>query len=206
MTYLSKTPSLLRWGFPRRLWRLPASSGPCLYLTFDDGPIPEVTPWVLSQLKVYQAQATFFCIGDNVRKHPQVLEQVKAAGHRVGNHTYHHLNGFRTSKPEYLADIERLEKIMPTTIFRPPYGRLRSGQGRAISRKGYQIVMWDVLAGDWDPKESGEACGQRVIEKASNGSIVVMHDSLKAWSRLKIALPMVLKHFHEQGYQFKAIP
>ena len=202
--YLTRTPELLRRLLPGYTWTRP-TAGRVLYLTFDDGPIPGVTPWVLATLAEYGARATFFCVGDNVRKHPDVLRAVRAGGHAVGNHTYHHLDGWTTPTQRYLRDVERCAAVLPTKLFRPPYGRLRPGQARRL-RAAYRLVMWDVLSGDFDEALSGEACLRNVTTAAGPGSIVVFHDSRKAAARLRYALPRVLRHFDALGYRFDALP
>lgn len=205
MSYLRKTPALLRWSYPRRLWRMPPSEDhPRIYLSFDDGPIPEVTPWVLDQLAAYQAKASFFCIGENIDKHPEIFTRLQASPHRVANHGYHHLNGWRSSLPDYIADVERCAQKVERGLFRPPYGKLRHRQGKALRRLGHQIVMWDVLSGDWDAKNSPAQVFDN-LRGARDGSIIVFHDSLKAWPRLQVVLPQALAHFQAQGYRFEAL-
>lgn len=201
--YLVKTPSLVQNLFPGFTWCRPGADKN-VYLTFDDGPIPKVTPWVLRQLRKYEAQATFFCIGDNVRKHPNIYAEVRAAGHRVGNHTMHHINGWRTKQADYTADTEKCARLVDSDLFRPPYGRLTPRQAKQLREK-YEIVLWDVLSGDFDEKIDGERCLDNVLRHSQVGSIVVFHDSLKAFPRLRYALPRVLAHFSEAGYRFAAL-
>lgn len=198
--YLVKTPKVIQNLFPNFHWRV-ATDEPVLYLTFDDGPIPNVTPWVLEQLEAFNAKATFFCVGENVRKHPQLLEQVLDAGHTVGNHTMHHLDGWTSENLPYFHDIRHASKLVNSSLFRPPFGRLKPRQAQFLQRH-YDIVMWDVLSGDFDPHLKPEECVKNVINNASNGSIVVFHDSLKAQGKLEYALPRVLKYFAERGYRF----
>lgn len=201
--YLIKTPKFIQELFPNFTWRIP-SSEKVLYLTFDDGPIPEVTPWVLEQLSAYNAKATFFCVGDNIQKHPEVFEQVKAAGHAVGNHTFNHQNGWVTDNIPYFHNVRHCANLTKTILFRPPYGKLRPRQTQFLLRH-YRIVMWDVLSGDFDPNITAEQCLQNVVSNASEGSIVVFHDSLKAEEKLRYALPRVLEHFSALGYRFEAL-
>lgn len=201
--YLVKTPQFIQNLFPNFCWRMPDQEK-VLYLTFDDGPIPEITPWVLEQLRAYDAQATFFCVGDNVRKHPQVFNQVVAEGHAVGNHTYHHLNGWSSDNLHYFHDVRHCARTVQSDLFRPPYGRLKPRQAQFLQRH-YRIVMWDVLSGDFDPAIDAEQCLNNVLQHAGRGSIVVFHDSRKAWSKLQTVLPQVLAHYHEQGYRFQAL-
>ena len=180
-----------------------------IYLTFDDGPHPEATPFVLSELEKYNAKATFFCIGNNVLKHSNIYESILQAGHSVGNHTYDHLNGWKTETGAYLENIKDAATLIDSSLFRPPYGRIRKRQIRALKQASHlpnQIIMWDVLSGDFDIKINGETCARNVIENTVQGSIVVFHDSQKAWDRLSIALPLVLQYFFNLGYRMEAIP
>lgn len=182
------------------------STRPTLYLTFDDGPIPVVTPWVLQQLAQYQAKATFFCVGANVVRHRAIYQTLLVQGHQVGNHSQQHRDGWKTRTGEYLQDVAAARKEIDSLLFRPPYGRLRWGQSHALRQQGYQLVFWEVLAGDFDPKISWARCLSNVTEHAVSGSIVVLHDSVKAWPHLKEVLPRLLAHYHELGYQFEALP
>lgn len=216
---IAKVPSFIKKLYPKRIWDGPRN-GKSIYLTFDDGPIPEVTPWVLDQLRKYDAKASFFCIGDNIRKHPEVFKKVVSEGHAVGNHTFNHLNGWKTPAKEYLLNVEAgqqiLEKQLPkntpaataslkSRLFRPPYGRIKAGQARQLREQGYTLVMWDVLSMDYDQKLSPETCFQNVLKNAVNGSIIVFHDSLKAERNLKIVLPKVLEHFRNLGFTFSSL-
>ena len=176
-----------------------------LYLTFDDGPIPVVTPWVLDVLREHGALGTFFVIGKNAEAHPSLLDRIRSEGHSIGNHTWDHLNGWRTSTPKYLENIERAQVLTGTRLFRPPYGRITGEQARAL-RGRYDLVMWDVLSADFDTRVSGERCLRNVLRHASAGSIIVFHDSVKAEERMRHALPQVLTHFSKAGYVFKALP
>lgn len=200
---LAKTPRLVQQLLPGFLWHVP-SKEKVLYLTFDDGPIPEITPWVLETLEKWQAKATFFCVGDNVRKHPGIFQQLLAAGHSTGNHTFNHLNGWKTPAPLYLENIEKCRELLPAKLFRPPYGSITPAQARQL-RKQYRIVMWDVLSWDFNTRISPERCLQNVLANARLGSIVVMHDSLKAAPNMKYALPRVLQHFSALGYRFEGL-
>lgn len=206
MWYPVKNPFWVRWLFPNLHWKLPATDSPRLYLTFDDGPIPEVTPWVLEQLAIYKAKATFFCIGRNIEQHPEIYEQVLAAGHQVGNHTYNHLNGWQYKSEEYLLNTAACAKLVDSQLFRPPYGRLRVQQSRQLQKKGYKIIMWDVIAGDFDQKLEPEKCLNNILKHCKNGSILVLHDSQKAWPRLKYVLPPLLEYFHQKGFEFSKLP
>lgn len=201
--YLVKTPSFIQNLFPNFTWRVPTSEK-TLYLTFDDGPIPEVTPWVLEQLKAFQAQATFFCVGENIDKYGEIFSQVLDAGHTIGNHTFNHLNGWATENIPYFHNVRRGANQSNSLLFRPPYGRLKPKQAQFLQRH-YQVVMWDILSGDFDPKISPVQCLNNVINNADSGSIIVFHDSLKAEENLRFALPRVLEHFAKKGYQFAAL-
>jgi len=182
------------------VWRI-NSSAKRLYLTFDDGPIPTITPWVLEQLATYGAKATFFCVGDNIRKHPALFEQLKQQKHSIGNHTYHHLDGWRTSFHDYMKDVQKCQALTKTNLFRPPYGRLSPRQALAL-QKTYKIVMWEVLAGDFDTQMTAEACIQNITKVTVNGSIIVLHDSQKAWPRLQKTLPFILDYYTKRGFDF----
>lgn len=203
MPYLVKTPALLKWFYPGLIWNKSRTEH-VIYLTFDDGPIPEVTPFVLSTLEKYHAKATFFCIGDNVQKHPEIFEAVKAAGHTIGNHTFNHLRGWDTADDVYLENTAKCNELVTAKLFRPPHGRAKKSQ-LAILKKQYEVIMWDVLSGDFDLALSPQKCYQNVIDKSSNGSIVVFHDSLKAWPRLEYTLPKALEYWQNKGYLFKSL-
>lgn len=200
--YWHKNNFLLYWLYPSFLWHK-SRSAKRIYLTFDDGPIPEVTEWVLHMLQQYQAKATFFCVGDNIRKYPQVYQQVKLDGHSIGNHTFNHLNGWKTSGEAYLENVKqfRIAAGEEVPLFRPPYGKITRQQASAI-RKTYQIVMWDVLSGDFDQKLSPAACLEKSIKHTENGTIIIFHDSLKARINLEYVLPRYLQHFHALGFTF----
>lgn len=202
--YLVHTPQYVQALFPGLTWKMPAGQK-TIYLTFDDGPIPEVTPWVLETLRHYQAKATFFCVGDNVRKYPDIYEKVIEEGHSVGNHTLNHLSGWSTENISYFHNIRHCARVVHSGLFRPPYGKLRPSQIQFLSRH-YRIIMWDVLSADFDNDISPEDCFQNVIQHAEMGSIVVFHDSLKAQTNLRYALPLVLEHFSKLGYSFSALP
>lgn len=208
-----KTPKLVPKLFPNYIWNIETNKKE-LFLTFDDGPIPDVTPWVLDTLNSFNAKATFFCIGDNVRKHPEVFRRIVAEGHTIGNHTHNHIKGWKTKTPEYIENFLLAEKTMQLEIrnqksktvklFRPPYGQIKPQQGTKILELGYKIVMWDVLSFDWDATVSEEICLNNVLSKSKPGSIIVFHDSLKASRNMRYALPKVLKHFSNQGYSFRS--
>nr|WP_294943670.1 polysaccharide deacetylase family protein [uncultured Mucilaginibacter sp.] len=204
--YLVKTPRILKWLYPNLIWGA-QPNGRCIYLTFDDGPIPIVTPFVLNILKQYNAKATFFCIGDNISKHPDVFNDVKSAGHAIGNHTYNHLKGWDTGDSAYLNNFLKADELVAANLFRPPYGRIKRSQVKLLkqARPGLRIIMWDVLSGDFDVTLSPEACLKNVIKHTEAGSIVVFHDSLKAFDRLEYVLPRALEHWSKEGYLFKSL-
>ena len=205
--YLVKTPFWLRALYPACTWKMP-STDKVIYLSFDDGPHPEATPFVLDQLKKYHAKASFFCIGKNVLSFANIYEQILQEGHVVGNHTYDHLNGWKTDTASYLENIKSASNLIVSNLFSPPYGRISRNQLKNIAADKWmpqQIIMWDVLSGDFDLKLTGEQCARNVIKHAKSGSIVVFHDSAKAWDRLQVALPLVLDYFSNLDYRFEVI-
>jgi len=201
--YLVKSPTFIKRLFPNTLWDI-NNNEKKIYLTFDDGPIPEMTPWVLDVLEQYDAKGTFFCVGDNIRKYPDIFHSVVERGHAIGSHTYNHLNGWETDNLDYLLNVKKAAQLSHSVLFRPPYGKLKPKQAQFLN-KHYQVVMWDVLSGDFDPNLSDEQVYKNVISNASEGSIVVFHDNIKAKSHLEYALPRVLDYFTEKGYSFSAI-
>ncbi|MBK9336515.1 MAG: polysaccharide deacetylase family protein [Lewinellaceae bacterium] len=201
--YLVKTPKLVQTLMPHFVWHIPTREK-ILYLTFDDGPIPEVTPWVLDTLTNYNAKATFFCVGENATRHPDIFRRLLAEGHTAGNHTYNHLNGWDTDITTYLHNVRHCARLVKSNLFRPPYGRLKPQQ-RAFLERHYKIVMWDVLSGDFDPEITAEQCLCNVLENAGPGSIIVLHDSLKTVDKLRHVLPALLRYFSERGYRFEAL-
>jgi peptidoglycan/xylan/chitin deacetylase (PgdA/CDA1 family) len=219
---LVKTPNLVQRMFPKRVWAFPKNTN-TVYLTFDDGPIPEITPWILEELRKYKAKATFFCIGDNISKYPEIFKSIISEGHSVGNHTYNHLNGWKTTTVTYVEnvllaeeEIEKNNKVNKNTnrkssivnrksLFRPPYGKITRQQSKMLQKKGYTIVMWDVLSFDFDADISEEKCFSNVSENIQTGSIVVFHDSLKAEKNLRKTLPKVLDYCKSKGWQCKTI-
>ena len=217
---------LMRKFYSSALWRVPTQEKE-IFLTFDDGPIPEITPEVLSILEKYKAKATFFCIGDNINKHPDVFVRVKNDGHAIGNHTFNHLKGWATEDAPYLQNFLKCQALTQSNLFRPPYGRIKKSQisklvsGYSLWAEGLnpqprhskhltcnsslKIIMWDVLSGDFDTSLSPEKCYRNVIKHTEQGSIVVFHDSLKAFDRLQYALPKVLDYFSKKGYRFSSL-
>jgi|SRR5690606_11875685 len=203
MWYPIKSPIWLRILYPQLLWHKNRDKK-TLFLTFDDGPIPDVTPAILKILKKHKIKATFFCVGENIYKHPDIFEQILSDGHSVGNHTYHHLKGWKTTKIDYLNDIERCQKLTKSNLFRPPYARGTRAQYSEL-KKTYEIVMWDVMSGDFDTSISPEQCLQNVVKHSTNGSIIVFHDNIKAKSRVLYALPKAIEHWIEKGYDFETL-
>jgi peptidoglycan/xylan/chitin deacetylase (PgdA/CDA1 family) len=208
MFYFVKTPWWLKRIYDSYTWSIP-SSEKNLFLTFDDGPHPEATPFVLKQLKQYDALATFFCIGKNVVTYPKIYKQILKEGHSSGNHTYNHLNGWRTSNDLYMKDIALASKEINSNLFRPPYGRITSFQAKNLKAvmqgKEAKVIMWDVLSADFDIDCTPEQCLANVILATVPGSIIVFHDSEKAFPKLQYALPRMLKYFSEKGYSFKSL-
>ena len=208
-----KTPNLIKRLYSGYVWdkRGTASAEKSIYLTFDDGPIPEVTPWVLNTLKSFNAKATFFCIGENITKNPSIFKLLKESDHSIGNHTYNHLNGWKTDTKSYIENIKKTEELLippiqnTSKLFRPPYGKIKRLQARNLKKTGYEIIMYDVIAYDWEHSIPKEKCLENVIKNAEDGSIIVFHDSLKAEKNMKFALPRVLEHFSNLGYTFKAL-
>ena len=198
-----QAPVLLQKLFPSIKWRIPGS-GKKVYLSFDDGPIPSVTPWVLDMLDKYEAKASFFCIGQNVLKHPEIYREIVSRGHQTGNHTHTHLNGWNVSNKNYFADIAECSKYVSSKLFRPPYGKIKPSQIRHL-KKNYQILMWDVLSQDYDIKKTAEQCKETVIRESKSGSIIVFHDSIKAEPRLRGSLEAVLEHFKKEGFEFSRL-
>lgn len=199
-----KTPALLKYIWPNLVWDIPNKENK-VYLTFDDGPIPELTEWVLDTLAEFNVKATFFCVGENVKKYPEIFLKTVAAGHSIGNHTFHHLNGREVSTEEYLKDISQGEITLKdhevnTNLFRPPYGRLKRTQRKGL--KGKRVVMWDVLSKDYDQTLDAESILEGTINATKSGSIVVFHDNVKAQKNLKAVLPKYIQYFLNQGYQF----
>ncbi len=191
--------------YPGYVWSMPATDR-TIYLTFDDGPHPEVTPFVLDELRKFGAKASFFCIGKNVAAEPEVYASILREGHVTGNHSYHHLNGWKTNGDAYVQDVALAAAQIRSELYRPPYGKITRWQaGRIRSDLGLKVVMWSVLSGDFDTRLSREACLQHVTGAAKAGSIVVFHDSEKAFERMRYALPRVLEYFADRGFAFRSI-
>ncbi len=212
--YWIKTNALIKKIFSNYVWEVSNTENK-IYLTFDDGPIPEITEWVLEELKKHDAKATFFCIGHNIEKHPEIFEKVIKDGHSVGNHTFNHRNGWKTSTEEYLENTKLCEaslsnlqsKIhhLKSKLFRPPYGKIKASQSKKLRQLGYKIIMWDVLSADYDTAITPEKCLENVLQNARSGSIIVFHDSVKAFPNLEYTLPKALKYWKEKGFVCDAI-
>ena len=209
-----KTPLVAKKMFPNYIWDI-ATTEKTIYLTFDDGPTPDITNWTLNTLKNYNAKATFFCIGNNIEKHPDIFKNILHNGHSIGNHTHNHIKGWKTKATAYLENIKKAENIISLQIlneefrnqnlFRPPYGQITPKQGKNLRALGYKIIMWDVLSFDWEKNISEETCFNNVISKATSGSIVVFHDSVKASKNMQYALPKVLDYFSKKDFKFEAL-
>lgn len=201
---IERPPLLYRLLFPEAVWRVKRKKRRVVYLTFDDGPIPEVTPWVLDLLDHYGVKATFFMVGDNVRRHPELLDEVKRRGHSYGNHTMHHLQGFKVTSWNYLRDITEANDLIDSPLFRPPHGLMRWGQAKVI-KEHYNLVMYDLVTRDYSKKVDGQRVLSNVKRLSRNGSIIVFHDSLKAERNLREALPKAIEWLKEEGYEFETL-
>ena len=214
MFSIVKTPSIFPLLFKKYLWHF-SRKDKILYLTFDDGPTAKITPWVLTQLNNYKAKATFFCIGKNVVKNTTTFKNILTAGHAIGNHTYNHINGLKTNTNDYLNNIDKTHREFLKNnksfenkhplLFRPPYGKCKPKQLKYLIKNVYKPVFWDVLSRDFDLNITKEECLNNVLKSVENGSIIVFHDSVKAFNKLVFVLPKILEYFTIKGYQFKAI-
>lgn len=203
---IEQPPLLYRLLFPEALWRIKLRGGKKVaYITFDDGPIPEETPWVLDKLDRYGVKATFFMVGDNVRRHPELMEEVRRRGHTIGNHTMHHAQGFRMKTRRYLRDVSEAAKLIDSQYFRPPHGIIRWKQAAAL-KEHFNIVMYDLVTRDYSKKLTGEQVLANVRRYARNGSIIVFHDSLKASANMRYAMPRAIEWLLEQGYELLPLP
>lgn len=185
------------------IWDIPTQKQE-IFLTFDDGPSPELTPWVLDLLDKYNAKVTFFCLGKNVERHPEIYNEIIKRGHAVGNHTYSHLNGWKVNSDDYLQDVELAADITPSNLFRPPYAKITKSQRKCIAKR-YKIVMWSILSRDYSRQISGKECVKNVLSDAYPGAIIVFHDSVKSAENLFYALPIILRKLKNKGYTFKEI-
>lgn len=200
MSLLIRPPQLLRRYYKKSVWRM-ETDAPVVYLTFDDGPVEELTPWVLDTLKHYDVKATFFCVGENIERNMHIYKRILEEGHQVGNHTYNHIKGWKTHTPDYLANVEKCEQLVSTKLFRPPYGRIKKSQFKKLVQE-YKVIFWDVLTYDYDKLVSPETCLDNSIRYTRPGSIIVFHDNVKAQKNLKFALPQYIEHFLKLNYKF----
>lgn len=202
-----KTPYFIKYFFNKYIWSITTEKME-LYLTFDDGPIPKVTEWVLDILLKENIKATFFCIGDNIRKHPEIFQRIINEGHTIGNHSFHHLNGWKNPTIKYIDDIEKTNEEIAlrlkknNLLFRPPYGKIKKKQAQRLFEKGYKIIMWDLLSYDFEPNLNLKKCLKILDKKVKPGSIIVFHDSIKAEKNLKKILPIAIKNWKKKGYNF----
>ena len=209
--YWIKTNWIIKKIFSKVIWSLPNTDNQ-IYLTFDDGPTPEITNWVLDQLQQHQAKASFFCIGKNIKANPNIFKKVIDQGHSIGNHTFNHLNGWKNSTETYVENACQTEDIIleysakKPTWFRPPYGKITFKQSKELRKKGYKIVMWDVLSADFDKSITQEICLKNVLKNTTNGSVIVFHDSVKASENMKFVLPKILEHYSLKNYKFAVLP
>jgi Predicted xylanase/chitin deacetylase len=203
---IEQPPRIYRWLFPGTFWRIPAPKGQpkTVYLTFDDGPIPEMTPWILDVLDKYNIKATFFCVGENVFKHPELYNAILERGHLIGNHTYNHIQGIKFWSKNYIRNIAKASEYIDSNLFRPPHGHMRFPQVMRL-RKIFHIIMWDVVTRDYSPHMTANGVFNNVKRYTRNGSIIVFHDSVKAIGRIEEALPKSIEWLISQGYQFKLI-
>lgn len=205
--YWVKTNWIIKKIFSNYVWDIPNTENK-IYLTFDDGPTPEITEWVLQELQKYNAKATFFCIGNNIEKYPEIFSKVIEKGHAIGNHTFNHLNGWQTATEKYLDNVElcNIQILNPkSNLFRPPYGKIKTSQSKKLRQLGYKIIMWDVLSADFDQTISPEQCLENVLKNVKSGSIIVFHDSVKAFPNLEYTLPKTLDFLKEKRFGFDII-
>jgi peptidoglycan/xylan/chitin deacetylase (PgdA/CDA1 family) len=201
--FLAKSPGIIKKYYPRLIWDIPNDENK-IFLTFDDGPVPEITNWVLDVLKQYKIKSTFFLLGCNAVKHPDIYTRIINEEHAVGNHSYHHLSGWDSDDEAYFNNIKKANEFLNVILFRPPYGRIKKSQIAALV-DDYKIIMWDVLSGDFDPKTTPEKCYNNVVKNTKSGSVIVFHDNLKAEENLKYALPRTIEYLLEQGFVFDVL-
>lgn len=207
----ARTPLILQKLLPGLHFSVP-SKEKIVYLTFDDGPLPDSCNWILDCLREYQARASFFLVGENAAANPDLMRQIMDEGHRIGNHTHNHLNGFKTAGKEYADNVRLCQNVLQpylkkneAPLFRPPYGKIRPGQIRNLRKAGFEIILWDVLSKDYDPTQNPDAIFHNVVDNAGPGSILVFHDNIKSNQNLRLALPRILKHLSEKGFRFDAL-
>jgi peptidoglycan/xylan/chitin deacetylase (PgdA/CDA1 family) len=203
---IEQPPRIYHWFFPGAFWRIcpPPDQPKCIYLTFDDGPIPQMTPWVLDVLDKYNIKATFFCVGDNVNKYPHIYKEILERGHRVGNHTYNHIQGIHYRSKNYVRNAAKASEFIDSHLFRPPHGHMRLSQVLRL-RKIFKIIMWDVVTRDYSPHMTANGVFNNIKRYSRNGSIIVFHDSLKSSGRIEEALPKSIEWLKKEGYDFKLI-
>jgi peptidoglycan/xylan/chitin deacetylase (PgdA/CDA1 family) len=213
MWYWIKTNRLIKRIFSNYVWDIPTVEKK-VYLTFDDGPTPEITAWVINQLNEFDAKATFFCIGDNIQKYPEIFDSILRNGHIIGNHTFNHYNGWKTKTPSYIENVKLCKeaiiqnskfKIQNSNLFRPPYGKIKNAQAKTLLASGYKIIMWDILSADFDATITPEKCLENVLKNVAPGSIIVFHDSAKAFKNLEYTLPRTLQFLKDNQYQCEGI-
>ena len=204
MRFPARIPSWIKWVYPSFVWQMPGDEK-ALYLTFDDGPHPTITPIVLDLLFKYNAKATFFCIGDRVKRYPEIMQRIIQEGHAIGNHTQHHVNGWASTDRDYLDQVNQAAEFIPSKLFRPPYGRIKRSQAGLLQKEGYKVVMWTILSADYDHKLSKEECLSRVVRRIESGDIYLFHDSEKGEERMLAVLPSLLKVATDKGFLFKKI-
>jgi len=202
--YFVKTPQIIRDLFPGFIWNIPAKGQKTLYLTFDDGPTPHITHWVMKQLEAHDAKATFFCVGEQILQHPHIVKRLRDAGHALGSHTFSHESGWSTDHHSYMRSARKTARLIDSDLFRPPYGRLRPSQAATL-KDNFRVVMWDVMSGDFDAELTPDQCFHNVVSRAESGSIIVFHDSVKARKNLFYTLPKVLEHYSALGYRFEPL-
>lgn len=205
--YWVKTNQIIKKIFSNYIWDIPNSENK-IYLTFDDGPTQKITEWVLDELKKHQAKATFFCIGNNIKNHNAIFLKIIEEGHSIGNHTFNHKNGWKTPNSDYLENVALCQKEIPNQskqLFRPPYGKIKGKQTKELQKKGYKIIMWDVLSADFDQTISPEKCLDNVLKNVQSGSVIIFHDSVKAFKNLEYTLPRTLEILTQRGFVFEAI-
>lgn len=208
----NKIPQIIKWLFPKYTWDIPSTAKKTIYLTFDDGPTPSVTEFILDILNKYEAKATFFCIGVNIKKHEALFNRILNEEHVIGNHTMNHIKAWQTNVDDYIRNILACQSAIDKhtsknkqLLFRPPYGQISRSKFKKLLGLGYKIILWDVLSKDWEKKIAPKTCYENVIKNANSGSIIVFHDSIKASENLKQTLPMVLEHYTKKGFVFEGI-
>ena len=204
MKFPARIPFWIKWMYPSFIWQMP-SNEKALYLTFDDGPHPTITPVVLDLLADFNAKATFFCIGDRVKRYPDIMKRIVAEGHSIGNHTQHHVNGWNSSVSDYAEEVHQAALLIASKLFRPPYGRIKRKQAKLLENEGYKITMWTILSADYDNSLNKEECARRVTSHIDKGNIYLFHDSDKGEERMLYALPILLKLATAKGFMFKRI-